>query len=121
MEATLESVRGQTFRDFELIIVDDCSTDDSVGIIETWLERTGMPCRFVRHSANQGVCRTVNEILGMARGRYIASLGADDLWHPSMLERFVRRMEESPADVCVVYGDAEVIDEEGRVEPATLP
>jgi glycosyltransferase involved in cell wall biosynthesis len=117
VEAALESVRRQTFRDFELIVIDDCSTDDSVSIIDAWLRRTRFPCRFVRHEANQGVCRTVNEILSMARGRYIASLGADDLWYPKMLESFVRRMVELPSDVCALYGDAEVIDEEGRLNP----
>lgn len=117
IEATLESVRTQTFQDFELIVIDDASTDDSVAVIEAWRVRHGFPLKFVKHEANRGVCVTLNEALTMARGRYWSGLGADDVWHADMLERFVEAMERQPEDVAVVYGDAELIDDEGRLLP----
>lgn len=116
VEAALDSVNAQTFRDFELILVDDCSTDDSQAIIESWLGSHSLPCRLVKHSQNQGVVKTVNEILAMVRGRYIASLGSDDVWHPERLEHFLAEMRHFPESLAVLYGDAEVIDELGRVD-----
>ena len=86
IEDTLESVRRQSFTDFELLVIDDCSTDESAEIIQSWIARAGFPCHFRKHADNQGVCKTLNEMAVMARGRYFAGLGADDLWHPLMLD-----------------------------------
>ena len=58
---TLESVRAQTYKPTELIIVDDCSSDDSVAIIEQWLQENGIHCTFIRHHKNRGICRSLNE------------------------------------------------------------
>jgi glycosyltransferase involved in cell wall biosynthesis len=120
IEAALDSVRRQTFRDFELIVVDDCSTDASVGIIDAWITKTGFSCRFLRHEQNRGICRSLNEILGLSQGRFFAGLGADDVWHADMLERCVAGMRGLPGDVAVLYGDAEIIDEQGRLGPLRL-
>ena len=116
VELALDSVSAQTFQDFELIVIDDCSVDRSVQIIEEWVAKHGRPCRLVKHETNRGLCRTLNEALGMARGRYLALLAADDLWLPRFLERFVARMEDLPATVAVLYGDLEVIDENGDLQ-----
>ncbi len=117
LEAALESVSRQTFDDFEFIIVDDCSSDESVSIIERWLPEQRFPCTFLKHAENRGVVRTVNEMLSLARGKYWAGVASDDLWHPEFLETRVRRMEQLPEDVAVLYGDVEVIDEHDRVKP----
>src|SRR3972149_7177799 len=115
--AALESVENQTFRDFELIVVDDSSTDSSVSIITNWIKTTRKDTTFIQHTDNIGVTRTINEILRITTGKLIASLGADDVWHPDFLEKFVARMRELPEEVAVLYGDAEVIDEDGQLTP----
>ena len=117
LPAALESVSRQTFGDFEFIVVDDCSSDESVAIIERWLTEQPFPCTFVKHAENRGVCRTLNEILSKARGKYWAGVASDDSWSPEFLERFVCRVEQLPEDVAVLYGDVEVIDDQGRVSP----
>lgn len=115
--AALESVSRQTFHDFEFIVVDDCSSDESVDIIEKWLPEQAFPCTFVKHAENRGICRTFNEMLSIARGKYWAGVASDDRWHPEFVERFARRMEQLPEDVAVLYGDVEIIDAQGRVSP----
>lgn len=129
LPAALQSVSRQTFDDFEFIVIDDFSCDESVSIIERWLPQQPFPCTFVKHTQNRGVCRTVNEILSLARGRYWAGLGSDDCWYPEFLDRFARRMQDLPEDVAVLYGTIEVMDEQGRIHapscgdllPATGP
>lgn len=115
IRTTLESIRRQTFQDFELIVVDDCSSDLSVQVIEEWIDEHRTPCRFIKHHTNYGVCKLANEVLGMAKGKYLVALAADDVWLPTFLERYVRRFDELPHDVAVLYGDVEMIDEQGRV------
>lgn len=114
---TLESVRAQTYNNLEAIVVDDCSTDDSVAIIERWVRESGRTCKFVRHEMNLGVCRVMNDGLAVATGKYVAILGSDDAWLPDKTERQVELMEAQPEDVGVVYTDALQMDEAGVALP----
>ncbi|HEV2421508.1 MAG TPA: glycosyltransferase [Candidatus Acidoferrales bacterium] len=114
---TLESVKAQTYKDTELIIVDDCSTDDSVAVIERWLTENRIQCTFIRHQKNQGVCRSLNDALAVATGKYISEIAADDLWLPDKIERQVAIMESQPDSVGVLYSDAFQIDENGCPSP----
>lgn len=109
----LESIRAQTFQDFELIIMDDCSTDNSVELIQNWIKSHQINCRFIAHSVNKGICATLNEAILLANGKYIAQIATDDLWLPRKLEIQVTHMEQLPEDVGVLYSDAESIDEKG--------
>lgn len=111
---TLESVKAQTYKNTELIIADDCSTDDSVAIIERWLNENKIQCTFIHHQKNQGVCKTLNDALDVATGKYISEIAADDLWLPDKIERQVAIMESQPESVGVVYSDAFQIDEHGE-------
>lgn len=116
VEATLDSVRGQTFKDFEFIVIDDCSTDDTPEVIERWIEKHQFPCRFIRHEVNRGLCGSMNEGVAAANGKYLAVLGSDDVWLPAFLETATKKMEELPDSVAVLYSDAQVIGADGEVE-----
>ena len=112
--AALESVRAQTYPNWELIIIDDCSEDDSVRLIERWIEQHGVTCTFIKHERNAGIARNLNEMLAHAEGKYWACLGSDDVWSdPQRLEKEVAFFEEQPEEVGVIYGDTELIDESG--------
>lgn len=117
---TLDSVKAQTYTNTELIIIDDCSTDDSVALIERWLRQTGTAATFIRHDQNRGICRTVNHAVAAASGKYIAMIASDDLWLPDKTERQVEIMESQPEDVAVVYSDAMRIDSSGQCLPGLL-
>ncbi len=113
----LESIKSQTYQNIEVIILDDCSTDNSVETIREWLSTAGVDYKFVAHASNQGVCKTFNEGLCATRGKYISLLATDDAWVPEKIERQVEEMEELDEDVGVLYSDAYLMDEEGNELP----
>ena len=90
--ATIESVLRQTFADFELLVVDDVSPDDTVAVVEQYVERDPR-VKLLRHAANQGPAGARNTALAVAGGRYVAFLDSDDLWLPQKLERHVDFMQ----------------------------
>lgn len=98
----LASVRAQTLKDFELICVNDGSTDGSRDIIERAAAEDGR-VRVVNQE-NAGVSAARNRGLNDARGVYVLFFDDDDLMEPHMLESLVARMEETEADICVTSG-----------------
>jgi glycosyltransferase involved in cell wall biosynthesis len=117
---TLESVKAQTYKATQLIIVDDCSSDDSVAAIEHWLQENGILCTFIRHPKNQGICKSLNDALAAANGKYISIVASDDVWLPDKIERQVEIMESQPDYVGVLYSDALQMDEMGHSVPGLL-
>lgn len=113
----LDGILAQTHRDYQFIVVDDGSQDGSKRIIREWLAEHRVECTFIDHEINRGLLPTLNEMLSVARGKYIAKVSTDDLWLPDKLERQLARMEALPDDVAVLYGDAHLIDEAGRRLP----
>ncbi len=92
IDACLDSVRAQSFPDFEAIVVDDGSTDGSWAAIgrHAAADRRIVPI----HQANSGVVLARRAAIEQARGRYITFLDGDDVWMPDMLERMVAAIEE---------------------------
>lgn len=107
----LESVLQQTYLPIQLIVVDDCSTDNSRVIISKFL--TQHPeIAYINFPTNQGNCRAFNQGLKIARGSYVIDLAADDVLTPSRVERGVALMLSRP-DCGVQFSDAEIIDANG--------
>jgi glycosyltransferase involved in cell wall biosynthesis len=113
----LESIRAQTFQDFELIVTDDCSRDRSPEMIAAWLAEHYPQARFIRHTANRGICATLNEALTAAQGTYISMIATDDIWLPHKLESQVGLADSLGTDTAVIYTDVEQMDEEGQLLP----
>lgn len=110
----LNSIAAQTMQDFQLIIADDCSSDDSAELIQTWLAAHRPDATFIRHSRNAGLCKTLNEALSHALGQFISMIATDDAWEPEKIERQVALMQKSSAAVAVVYSDASRMNEAGQ-------
>lgn len=89
----VESILNQSYRNFELLIIDDGSTDAGPDIITAMRDERIV---LLRNSSNMGVAATLNRGLEVARGRYIARMDADDISLPDRLERQVRFMDEHP-------------------------
>ncbi|MED4206684.1 teichuronic acid biosynthesis protein TuaG [Neobacillus mesonae] len=88
---TIESVRKQTFQDWEMVIVDDCSTDDTPAILKRYeQEDERIQVIYLKHNSGAAVAR--NEALKHAKGRFVAFLDSDDRWKPEKLERQLRFM-----------------------------
>ena len=106
----VDSVLAQTFSDFELLIVDDGSTDETVSVLEPYLAD-----RRVRYfnQPNQGQSVARNRGLAEADGELVCFLDSDDAWLPDKLEQQVALMDRHP-DVDIVHGDEIDIDEHGR-------
>lgn len=99
LERCVDSILAQDYRDFELLLVDDGSTDRSAEICEHYAEADGRV--RVTHQENAGVSETRNRALDSARGRYIQFLDADDWIVPEATGLFVRAAEESGAELVV--------------------
>lgn len=94
----LDSVLGQHFNDYEVLLADDGSKDDTPQIVERSRAKFGGRLNYMRYGENQGVYRVRNLALRAARGRYIAFLDADDIWEPQALAELVAHMETHPDD-----------------------
>jgi teichuronic acid biosynthesis glycosyltransferase TuaG len=93
---TIGSVRAQTFADWEMIVVDDCSRDDTCRIVEEQ-SRADSRVRLLRHEVNQGPAGARETAIQRGRGRYVAFLDSDDLWTPQKLERQLAFMQRNGA------------------------
>mgnify|MGYP002678903474 CR=1 FL=1 len=87
---SIRSVQNQTYQNWELIIVDDCSTDKTDAVVESLMEDTRI--RFLRNDHNSGAAVSRNYALREAKGRWIAFLDSDDLWTADKLEKQLRFM-----------------------------
>lgn len=107
----IESILTQSYRDFELLVIDDGSQDSTPEILARYLNADPR-VRVLRHD-NHGVGYTLNRGMREARGRYIAELGADDLALPGRLEKQVAFMEEHP-DYVAVGGYLRIVGPQDR-------
>ncbi|MCM1048853.1 MAG: glycosyltransferase [Clostridiales bacterium] len=94
---TIEMVKRQTYIDWELILVDDCSPDNSADIIREICKEKSERIRLICKERNEGAAKARNTGVEAATGRYIAFLDADDIWLPNKLERELAFMKEKQA------------------------
>ena len=113
LRQTLDSLLAQTFRDFELIIADNASTDGTAAICQDYASRDSR-IRYVRNEVNIGANPNFNRLVALARAPYFKLANADDLCHPELLARCVSVLDHhSEAVLC--YARAQLIDEHGHV------
>ncbi|RZK52795.1 MAG: glycosyltransferase family 2 protein, partial [Hymenobacter sp.] len=107
MAEALASVRAQTWTDWELLLVDDGSTDDSVAVAHNAIAAYADRVQILTHPghANCGLSASRNLALRHARGEYVAMLDADDVWRPEALARMVALLAAAP-EVALVGGNA---------------
>jgi glycosyltransferase involved in cell wall biosynthesis len=102
LRRAVESVREQTYRNLELIVVDDCSPTPAEQVLSDF-ELEGLEVRHIRHSENRGANAARNNGIEAANGEFVAFLDDDDEWVPTKLERQVAAFSEAGPDVGVVY------------------
>lgn len=106
---TIDSVRRQTYQNWEMLLVDDCTPDNSADIIARYAEKDKR-IRYIKQPQNSGAALARNVGLKAAKGRYIAYLDADDIWLPTKLERQIQFLNEN--DVQFSCCDYEKIEED---------
>ena len=111
LEETVESVRRQTYENWELLLVDDCSSDTSAEVMKRLAERDAR-IRPVFQPQNGGAAKARNRGIREAEGGYIAFLDADDIWKPEKLEKELAFLREK--DAAFVFSGYEFADEQAR-------
>lgn len=107
---TIESVLAQTYTNWEMIIVDDCSNDMTDEVVRPYLNDVRI--RYLKNEKNSGAAVSRNRALREAKGRWIAFLDSDDLWSPEKLEKQITFMEEN--HYIFSYTKYEEIDEKSN-------
>jgi glycosyltransferase involved in cell wall biosynthesis len=108
----IKSVLNQTYRDFEVIVVDDGSTDNTKEIIRSFTDKRIK--YFKKYKKNRGISVTRNIGIEMARGKYIALLDSDDEWLLEKLDKQIKVLQSESPEVGVIYSNLCYIDENGK-------
>lgn len=98
LKQTIESVLNQTMKNFELIIVDDCSTDSSADIVKQYMQDKRI--KYFKNKENLKVSKTRNFGVNQASGKYVAFIDSDDIWFETKLEKQLSFMEENDVKIC---------------------
>ena len=108
----IASIVEQTFRNYELIVVDDGSTDGTAQCVQRFANK--LELKYIRHTQNQGIGRSVNDGIRHAAGEFIAFLDHDDIWLPVFLETQLAYLRQHP-EVAMVHSDFQTVDGEGNI------
>ena len=110
----LNSVINQTYPNIELLIADDCSSDNSIGVIKDWV-KNHPEVHFSTNEKNLGNTKTFNQLAKIAKGEFIIDLAADDLLVPNCIEKQVTTFQNSKyKNLGIVYGNLIEIDKNGN-------
>lgn len=113
---SLESIKNQTFQNFEILIIDDFSKDESVEVIDKWIRANPqLAITFIKHLENKGICRSLNELLEISKGKYIQMLALDDVLLPWKLEKHAEVLDNSQSNEVLVFSDALLMDDESNL------
>ena len=118
IEQTIQSVLAQTYTDWELLQIDDCSTDNSGKIIQRYAEQDER-IKYHRLQVNSGAAVARNTAIGLAQGEYLAFLDSDDLWISNRLERQLSYMKANNA--AFVFARIRMIDRQGNILKENVP
>lgn len=107
IEEAIRSVINQTFTDWELLVIDDCSDDSTCSIVER-LAAEDERITLIKNENNIGVAAARNRGLDLCRGSYVAFLDSDDVWHSEKLETQLKLIKNTGADIC--YSSYSLVD-----------
>lgn len=111
----IRSIQEQSYGDLEIVVVDDCSTDNSAGVVERFME-ADRRIRMIRHKENRGLSAARNTGILEAKGEYIWFMDPDDYVDPALLEKVKASLEENPAEVVLFGLVEEYYNRDGSLE-----
>ncbi len=114
LNQALDCVLAQTHSDWELIIVDDASSDETLTSVQDHLRNHAHPIEYLSRSVNGGPSAARNDGARIAKGIFLAFLDQDDLWHPTFLEETLKRLSDTPEHVAAVHTDQWTINAKGH-------
>jgi len=111
VEQAILSIVNQTYQDFELLVIDDGSSDRTPEILKRLSREHGF---YYERQENMGLVRTLNKITPMARGEYLTGCASDDFWPSTRLEDQVAALDANP-DSALVHGIPAIVDDSGTI------
>lgn len=101
---TIDSVLSQTYTDWEMIIVDDCSPDNGAGanVVENYA-KLDERIHLIKATVNRGSSGARNQAMEIAKGEYFAFLDSDDIWHPNYLQTMINKIETNQDESVAIY------------------
>ena len=110
----ISSIKNQDYSKLEVIFIDDASSDESAEILSNLATSIQFRYEIILHEQNAGLCKTFNEALGKAKGKYIIDMAADDFLEPQRISRQVEAFEKGHPTIAVCFSDAWVVNDEGK-------
>jgi len=107
LRSAIVSALNQTFKDIEMIVADDKSTDHTREVVRSFKDKR---IKYIMNENNMGPSATRNSAILASKGEYIAFLDDDDEWIPEKLQKQVELLDKSPPNICGVYSDRLIID-----------
>ncbi|WP_236639514.1 glycosyltransferase family 2 protein [Exiguobacterium sp. SH5S4] len=117
IEESIISVMSQTYETWELLVIDDCSSDDTLKIVDR-LQKIDKRIKVYKNEVNTGVSQTRNYGIKMSDGEWVAFLDSDDMWDEKKLEKQIKFSEEVGSDF--IFSGAKYINREGREFPGVF-
>ena len=115
----IESVQAQTYNDWELLLLDDGSTDNSLSIAQSYAQKDSR-IKVISDGKNKNLATRLNELPSLAQGLYLARMDADDIMHPARIERQLAVLETHP-EIDVLGTNAYIINDENAVIGTRYP
>ncbi len=114
LSAAIIGIKNQDYPNLEVMLIDDASSDESATMISNLAKSIQFPYQIILHQQNAGLCKTFNEALAMAKGKYIVDLAADDFFEPQRIRRQVEAFEKELSNAAVCFSDAWIVNEQGE-------
>lgn len=111
----LNSYLSQTYKELELIVIDDCSTDNSVEVINRLLNEKNIITNFICNKANQGICKNMNLGIAVGKGSYFSVVASDDYFGPKRYEKLMNAAKQADDSYKLFYSNCKMVDEEGKI------
>ncbi len=108
----LNSYIFQTYKNLELIIIDDCSTDNSVQIISDLLNTHKLNANFIINKKNKGVCKNINEAIKHSKGKYLSIVASDDFYGKNRYENLINKARNTPDEYKVFFSNCATVTEQ---------
>ena len=112
----LNSILSDDYKDKEIIILDDCSLDNSFSVVSEWIRANNYnyPIILKNNTKNIGICRNLNKLIGFSKGDYIVPLASDDALIPGSIAKRITYLKSNPNKMAV-FGDCYVIDSQNNI------
>ena len=114
LKFTLDSIKNQSYQYINLIISDDCSRDNSVSLIQEWIDTHDVKCTFIKNTENLGINKTLNNAIKYCKGDYFKLIACDDILQENYVQNCVELLQNTTDEVGMAFSNMDLINEKGE-------